>query len=279
MILDWRAIASTILEGIKNEITYSDIPENPMLAVVLVGNNPSSEAYIRMKEKRAREIGMAFGLYRYPVTISQEELESEIQRLSRDERIHGLIVQAPLPTHIDRYAVTECIAPAKDVDGFTRTQIGNMFLGHDGLWSCTPKGVMTMLAHTDIDVVGKRVAVIGRSNIVGKPMALMLINAWATVVSCNSKTPNLSDITRSADIIIIAIGQPGFLTRDMVTEKSIIIDVGSTFVDGIGRWDADFEELKDYVQAISPVPGGVGPMTVATLIENTWKAYQAQKSE
>ena len=148
-----------------------------MLAVVLVGNNPSSEAYIRMKEKRAREIGMAFGLYRYPVTISQEELESEIQRLSRDERIHGLIVQAPLPTHIDRYAVTECIAPAKDVDGFTRTQIGNMFLGHDGLWSCTPKGVMTMLAHADIDVVGKRVAVIGRSNIVGKPMALMLINA------------------------------------------------------------------------------------------------------
>ena len=278
MILDWRAIASTILEGIKNEITYSDIPENPMLAVVLVGNNPSSEAYIRMKEKRAREIGMAFGLYRYPVTISQEELESEIQRLSRDERIHGLIVQAPLPAHIDRYAVTECIAPAKDVDGFTRTQIGNMFLGHDGLWSCTPKGVMTMLAHADIDVVGKRIAVIGRSNIVGKPMALMLINAWATVVSCNSKTPNLSDITRSADIIIIAIGQPGFLTRDMVTEKSIIIDVGSTFVDGIGRWDADFEGLKDYVQAISPVPGGVGPMTVATLIENTWKAYQDQKN-
>ncbi len=148
-----------------------------MLTVVLVGNNPSSEAYIRMKEKRAREIGMAFGLYRYPVTISQEELESEIQRLSRDERIHGLIVQAPLPAHIDRYAVTECIAPAKDVDGFTRTQIGNMFLGHDGLWSCTPKGVMTMLAHADIDVVGKRIAVIGRSNIVGKPMALMLINA------------------------------------------------------------------------------------------------------
>ena len=263
MILDWRAIASTILEGIKNEITYSEVPEKPMLAVVLVGNNPSSEAYIRMKEKRAREIGMAFGLYRYPVTISQEELESEIQRLSRDERIHGLIVQAPLPTHIDRYAVTECIAPAKDVDGFTRTQIGNMFLGHDGLWSCTPKGVMTMLAHADIDVVGKRVAVIGRSNIVGKPMALMLINAWATVVSCNSKTPNLTDITRSAD---------------MVTEKSIIIDVGSTFVDGIGRWDADFEGLKDYVQAISPVPGGVGPMTVATLIENTWKAYQDQKN-
>lgn len=278
MILDWRAIASTILEGIKNEITYSETPEKPMLAVVLVGNNPSSEAYIRMKEKRAREVGMAFGLYRYPETISQEELEWEIRSLSANEKIHGLIVQAPLPTHIDRYAVTECIDPAKDVDGFTKTQIGNMFLGHDGLWSCTPKWVITMLTHTGIDVMGKKVVVIGRSNIVGKPMALMLINAGATVVSCNSKTPHLSDITKSADIVIIAIGQPGFLTRDMVTEKSIIIDVGSTFVDGVGRGDADFENLKDYVQTISPVPGGVGPMTVATLIENTWKAYKQQKN-
>jgi len=278
MILDWRIIASTILEGIKNEITYSETPEKPMLAVVLVGNNPSSEAYIRMKEKRAREVGMAFGLYRYSETISQAELESEIRGLSANEKIHGLIVQAPLPAHIDRYSVTECIDPAKDVDGFTKTQIGNMFLGHDGLWSCTPKGVITMLAHADIDVVWKRVVVIGRSNIVGKPMALMLINAWATVVSCNSKTQNLTDITRSADIIIIAIGQPGFLTKEMVTEKSIIIDVGSTFEGGIGRGDADFENLRDYVQAISPVPGGVGPMTVATLIENTWRAYQYQKN-
>lgn len=278
MLLDWRAIASTILEGIKNEITYSDVPEKPMLAVVLVGNNPSSEAYIRMKERRAREIGMAFGLYRYPVTITQEELELEIRWLSANDKIHGLIVQTPLPAHIDRYAVTECIAPAKDVDGFTKIQIGNMFLGHDGLWSCTPKGIMTMLAHTDIDVAWKVVAVIGRSNIVGKPMSLMLIGAWATVVSCNSKTPNLGEITKSADIIIIAIGQPGFLKKEMVTEKSIIIDVGSTFMDGVGRGDADFEALKDYVQAISPVPGGVGPMTVATLIENTWKAYKAQKN-
>lgn len=279
MILDWRAIASTLLESIRNEITYSEVPEKPMLAVVLVGNNPSSEAYIRMKEKRAREVGMAFGLYRYPDAISQAELESEIRWLSANEKIHGLIVQAPLPAHIDRYAVTECIDPRKDVDGFTKTQIGNMFLGHDGLWSCTPKGVMTMLAHANIDVAWKKVVVIGRSNIVGKPMALMLINAGATVVSCNSKTPNLIDITKSADIIIIAIGQPGFLKREMVAEKSIIIDVGSTFVDGVGRGDADYESLKDYVQAISPVPGGVGPMTVATLIENTWRAYQSQKNK
>jgi methylenetetrahydrofolate dehydrogenase (NADP+) / methenyltetrahydrofolate cyclohydrolase len=130
-----------------------------------------------MKEKRAREVGMGFGLYKFPTTISQESLEDEVKNLSKDDRIHGIIVQAPLPGHIDRYAVTECIDPEKDVDGFTKTQIGNMYLGHDGLWSCTPKGIMTLLKHYDIDVAGKNVVVIGRSNIVGKPMSLMLINA------------------------------------------------------------------------------------------------------
>jgi methylenetetrahydrofolate dehydrogenase (NADP+) / methenyltetrahydrofolate cyclohydrolase len=174
--------------------------------------------------------------------------------------------------------VTECIEAEKDVDGFTRTQIGNMFLGHAGLWSCTPQGIMTMLAHYDIAVRGQHVVVLGRSNIVGKPMTLMLMNAGATVTSCNSATHDLAEITRSADIVIVAIGKPGFLTRDMVSEKSIIIDVGSTFIDGVGRGDADYENLQDYVSAISPVPGGVGPMTVATLIENTWKAYQARKN-
>lgn len=148
-----------------------------MLAVVLVGSNEASLAYIRMKEKRAREVGMGFGLYKYDTNISQEELENEVRRLSNDDRIHGLIVQAPLPAHIDRYAVMECIDPRKDVDGFTKTQIGNMYLGHDGLWSCTPKGIITLLKYYKIDVAGKNVVVIGRSNIVGKPMALMLINA------------------------------------------------------------------------------------------------------
>lgn len=166
-------------------------------------------------------------------------------------------MQAPLPSHIDRYAVTECIAPEKDVDGFTRAQIGNMFLGHDGLWSCTPKGIMTLLSYYDIEVKGKNVAVIGRSNIVGKPMALMLINEGATVTSCNSATENLADITRRSDIIVVAAGHPGLLTTDMVTHESIVIDVGSTFEGGVGRGDADFENLKDYVRAISPVPGGV----------------------
>ena len=151
---------------------------------------------------------MGFGVYKFDSTISQIDLEDEVRRLSSDERVHGIIVQSPLPSHIDRYAVTECIDPDKDVDGFTKTQIGNMFLGHDGLWSCTPKGIMTLLRHYHIDVHGKSVVVIGRSNIVGKPMSLMLINAGATVTSCNSSTTDLGEKTRNADIIIVAAGHP-----------------------------------------------------------------------
>ena len=276
-ILDGRLVASTILEKIKNEITYAGVAIRPMLAVVLVGDNPASLAYIRMKEKRAREVGMGFWLYKFPIAITQTELENAVRDLSENEKIHGIIVQSPLPSHIDRYSVTECIDEEKDVDGFTRAQIGNMYLGHDGLWSCTPRGIMTMLAYYHIDIKWSNVVVIGRSNIVGKPMALMLINAGATVTSCNSATDNLKEITKKADIIIVAAGSPGLLTRDMVSEQSIVIDVGSTFVDGVGRWDADYENLIDYVRGITPVPGGVGPMTVATLINNTWKAFQSQK--
>lgn len=276
-ILDGRLVASTILENIQYQITHSETHDRPMLAVVLVGENPASMSYIRMKEKRAREVGMGFWLYRYETTITQDELEDAVRELSKNETIHGIIVQAPLPTHIEPYAVIDCIDPQKDVDGFTRAQIGNMFLGHDGLWSCTPKGIMTMLIYYQIDVKWKTVAVIGRSNIVGKPMTLMLVNAGATVTSCNSKTQNLSEITRKSDIIIVATGRPGLLTRDMVTPQSIIIDVGCTFVDGVACGDTNYAELKDYVAAISPVPGGVGPMTVATLIENTWKAFQMSR--
>ncbi len=229
MILDGYKVASHVLEEIRENITHVDTP--PSLVVVLVGENPASLAYIRMKEKRAKEVGMNFSVHRFPVSVTQTKIEEEIRTLSRDPKIHGIIIQAPLPDHLDRYAITECIDPIKDVDGFTKTQIGNMFLAHDGLWSCTPKGIMTLMHFYDIDVRGKKIAVIGRSNIVGKPMALMLINAGATVIACNSHTKNLKEITRNADIIIIAIGKPKFLTKDMVTEASIVIDVGSTFVE------------------------------------------------
>jgi methylenetetrahydrofolate dehydrogenase (NADP+)/methenyltetrahydrofolate cyclohydrolase len=232
-----------------------------------------------MKQKRAQEVGMDFELFRYDDSIDQSTLEAEIQILSHNRDIHGLIIQSPLPSHIDRYAVTECIDPRKDVDGFTKTQIGNMYLGHDGLWSCTPKGIMTLLAYYDIRVAGKNVVVVGRSNIVGKPMSIMLINAGATVISCNSSTANLREKTKNADIIIVAAGSPGLITRDMLRDESIVIDVGNTFIDGIAHGDTDFEDLKDTIRAITPTPGGVGPMTVATLIENTWTAYKSQQKE
>lgn len=270
-------MANNILENIRIEIeSLSPSDPIPTLAVILVGDNPASESYIRMKERRAREIGMNFRLFRYRSDISQDQLEAEVSKISGDTSIHGLIIQAPLPDHIDRYAVNECIDESKDVDGFTKAQIGNMFLGHDGLWSCTPKGIMTLLTHYDISVSGKQVLVIGRSNIVGKPMSLMLINAGATVTTANSKTPNLRELTRQANIIIVAAGRPHLLTRDMVTPESIIIDVGCTFVDGVACGDVDREDIEPYVRAVSPVPGGVGPMTVATLVENTWKAYKKQ---
>jgi methylenetetrahydrofolate dehydrogenase (NADP+) / methenyltetrahydrofolate cyclohydrolase len=280
ILLDGRSVAANILENIRNSITYNPIRITPMLAVVLVGNNPSSEAYIRMKERRAREVGMAFWLYRFPENISQHDLEDEIRNLSNNEKIHGLIVQSPLPNHIDRYAVIECIDPKKDVDGFTKTQIGNMYLGHDGLWCCTPKWILTLLNTYDIHITGKKVVIIGRSNIVGKPMALMLINAGATVVSCNSHTPDIENLARSADILIVAIGKPRWLKADMVRHGATVIDVGSNLLsDGIFCGDTDFENVKEIAWAITPSPGGVGPMTVATLIENTWKAYLSQTRE
>jgi methylenetetrahydrofolate dehydrogenase (NADP+)/methenyltetrahydrofolate cyclohydrolase len=208
-----------------------------------------------MKERRAREIGMNFRLFRYTPEISQSELETEVSKISADASIHGLIIQAPLPDHIDRYRVNECIDECKDVDGFTKAQIGNMFLGHDGLWSCTPKGILSLLSHYDISVHGKNVLVIGRSNIVGKPMSLMLINAGATVVTANSQTKNLSELTKKADIIIVAAGRPNLITRDMIHEQSIIIDVGCTFVEGIACGDVNREAIEPYVRALSPVPG------------------------
>lgn len=277
MILDWKKCASELLNNIRKQILQKNVVGKPMLVDVLVWDNPASVAYIRMKEKRAHEVGMAFQMVHFPVDITQEELENQVKKLSKDPNIHGLIVQAPLPKHIDTFQIIECIDPAKDVDGFSRMQIGNVFLWQNWLWSCTPKGIMTLLAYYDISVSGKKVVVLGRSNIVGKPMSLMLINAWATVTTCNSKTENLSEITKKADIIIVAIWSPKFLTRDIVNEGSIVIDVGSNRLDdGSFCGDADFVDLSGFVSAISPSPGWVGPMTVATLIENTWSAYQLQ---
>lgn len=281
MILDGKKIANELLDSVKSEILKADLATKnltlPCLAVILVGDNPASLQYIKMKRKRAEEVGMNFLLKNFEASISEAELLHEIEKLAENPEINGLIVQMPLPKHINEEKIIEKIPAHKDVDGFTTTQIGNVFLGKKWLPSCTPQGIMTLLDAYNIDIKGTKVAILGRSNIVGKPMALMMINAGATVMSCNSHTKNLSEITKMADVVIAAVGKPKFLTREMVSKNAIIIDVGSN-MDENGKFcgDADFDNLENFVQAISPSPGGVGPMTVATLIENTWKAYKNQ---
>lgn len=283
MIIDWKKASQELLLEVESEMAdfFDTNKKNPLptLAVILVGNNPASLAYIKMKKKRAEQVGMNFFLKKLDNNITQEELENEVKKLSQEKNISGIIVQMPLPQHIDSDKIIDCIPEEKDVDGFTKSQIGNMFLGKKWLYSCTPKGILTLLQSNNIDIVWKNIAVIGRSNIVGKPMSLLLLNAGATVTTCHSKTKNISEITQKSDIIIVAVGKPKFLTKDMVSENSIIIDVGSN-LDENGKFcgDADFENLENFVQAISPSPGGVGPMTVATLIQNTWEAYKIQHS-
>lgn len=275
MIIDWKKISSEILDNLKNKILNISNWLKPTLAVVLVWDNPASIAYVNMKKNKSEKIGMNFILKKLDKNISQNELEKIVENLWEDKNISWIIVQAPLPNHIDWEKIIEKIPPEKDVDWFSRAQIGNVFLWKEWLWSCTPKWIMTLLSKYDISVVGKKVVIIGRSNIVWKPMALMMINKWATVISCNSHTKDLEFITRNADIIIVAIGKPKFLTRNMVSKWAVIIDVGSNLLDdGSFCWDADFDDLKDFVTAISPSPGWVGPMTVATLLENTFLAFE-----
>lgn len=279
MIIDWKKIANEILDDLKNQISNLPDSSKPTLAVILVGNNPASIAYVNMKKRRCEQIGMNFILQNLDKNISQIELEKIVENFGNNPDISGIIVQAPLPAHIDNEKIIEKIPQNKDVDGFSRAQIGNVFLNKKWLWSCTPKGIMTLLDKYNISLEGKKVAILGRSNIVGKPMALMMINSGATVTVCNSKTPNLSEITKNSEIIIVAIGKPKFLTREMISPGSVIIDVGSNLLEnGTFCWDVDFENVVDFVDFITPSPGWVGPMTVATLLENTFLAFIDQNN-
>lgn len=277
MILDWRMVAASIHEYIRKKIT--DTNSSPHLSVILVWENPASESYIRMKERACKAVGIRFSLFRFPALADESSVLAKIREINENPDIHGIIVQSPLPSHFVYRDIVETISPMKDVDGFTRTNIGNLFLW-DSNWlvSCTPKGIKKLLEAYKITMEGKRVVIIGRSNIVGKPMNLIALNAWATVTSCNSRTRNLKEITKTADILIVATGRIGLITQDMVWPETVIVDVGCTFMNGRAIWDVDFETLKESVSAISPVPGWVGPMTVAMILENTWIAYESQQS-
>jgi methylenetetrahydrofolate dehydrogenase (NADP+)/methenyltetrahydrofolate cyclohydrolase len=247
----------------------------PGLAVLLVGENPASQVYVRNKVKACEDSGVHSLLERHPATLTEAELLARIDALNNDPTIHGILVQLPLPAHIDAQKVIEAISPAKDVDGFHVASAGALMVGQPGFWPCTPYGCMKMLESIGYDLRGKHAVVIGRSNIVGKPMALMLLQKNATVTICHSGTPDLKAMTLLADVVVAAVGKQNVLTADMVKPGAVVIDVGmNRNEDGKLCGDVDFEGVRQVAGYITPVPGGVGPMTITMLLVNTLEAAE-----
>ena len=277
-ILDGKAVSLKVKESVKvraDELKKFGV--EPTLAVVLVGEDKASQTYVRAKEKACNEYGIKSVAHRLSENTTQNELLALINVLNLDDSIHGILVQLPLPKHIDTNVVLAAIDPRKDVDGFHAVTVGKLVSGLDGFVPCTPLGVMEILKEYGIDVAGLNAVVIGRSNIVGKPMANLLLNASATVTVTHSKTKNLKEICKNADLIIAAIGKPFFLKADMVKDGAVVVDVGINRLDD-GRLvgDVDFDEVAPKCSYITPVPGGVGPMTIAMLLNNTILAAQAK---
>lgn len=263
---NWKEkIARQVAQNVQNGVT-------PHLAVVLVGENPASQVYVRNKENSCNKAGMKSSVIRLPEDCAQNTLEETVLALNADESVHGILVQLPLPKHLDEARVLALIDPDKDVDGFHAMNSGRLMNGQPGFVPCTPLGVMKLLEAYDIPVRGKHAVVIGRSNIVGKPMAMLLLAADATVTICHSKTENLAEITRQADILVAAVGRANFVTADMVKPGAAVIDVGINRVDGQLVGDVDYAAVSEVAGAITPVPGGVGQMTIAMLLANTMDA-------
>ena len=278
MIIDGKQIAKQLRISIAEQVTKLD--RKPGLAVILVGDDPASAVYVRNKDNACKEVGFYSEKINKSANITQTELLSEVERLNKDDKIDGILVQLPLPSHLDANQVIEAINPNKDVDGFHSENIGKLMQNKAYLRPCTPKGVMTMLATTGVDLVGKDCVVVGASNIVGRPMAMELLNARATVTICNSKTQDLSGKLKQADVIVAAVGIPKMIQGDWIKAGVIIIDVGiNRLDDGTLVGDVDFDAVQDKAAWITPVPGGVGPMTIATLLENTLTAYTAREEK
>ena len=269
-ILDGKKIAAEIRASVKGETRL--LKERgivPGLAVVLVGDNPASKVYVGQKEKGCLEAGFASFLHRLPGGTSQKDLLDLIGKLNADPLVHGILVQLPLPDQIDEEKVIAAIKPEKDVDGFSPVNMGRLVAGMSAIEPCTPKGIMRLLEASGIELAGKEAVVIGRSNIVGKPVALMLLARSATVTVCHSRTRDLAEHTKRADILVAAVGRPRFVTADMVKDGVVVIDVGINRLEEGLVGDVDFEGVSEKASWITPVPGGVGPMTIAMLLENT----------
>lgn len=271
-ILDGKLVKTEILKKLKKEV--EKLERKPGLAVIQVGDDPASKVYVAQKEKMAKELGYKFKHIKLDKEVSQEELEATVKKINNDKTIDGLLVQMPLPKHLDSRKVQNLIKEDKDIDGLCDINAGKLTHNVDCLMPCTPKGIMDILKHYKIDVEGKNVVIVGRSDLVGKPLASMMLNAHATVTLCHSRTKNLASITKKADILVAAVGKRGIITKEMVKHKTIVIDVGINRVDGKIYGDVDFDSVKEKASYITPVPGGVGQMTVAELGENVLKAYK-----
>ncbi|HZJ58392.1 MAG TPA: bifunctional methylenetetrahydrofolate dehydrogenase/methenyltetrahydrofolate cyclohydrolase FolD [Clostridia bacterium] len=273
-IIDGKAIAEKVRESLRYDIERLNREEGivPGLTVILVGDDPASQIYVRNKEKACMKVGIRSKVIYMDENIRQDDLLREIHKYNQDSNTHGILVQLPLPDHIDEGLIIDAIDPKKDVDGFHPITVGKLFVGGEGFEPCTPKGIVTLIKETGIEISGKHAVVIGRSNIVGKPVSIMLLRENATVTICHSKTKNLKEISKSADILIVAMGRPESIDNEYIKEGAIVIDVGTTRVDGKLKGDVKFSEAVQKAGWITPVPGGVGPMTIAMLLKNTLQA-------
>lgn len=277
IILDGKKLSNKILDELSEKI--SKLYKKPGLAVILVGEDPASKLYVGMKEKAAQKIGIKSTVIKYPQNVDEKTVLNKIAELNNDKEIDGILVQLPLPKHINSNNIIQSILPEKDADGITPENMGKILLGIiPYAYPCTPKGILRLLDEYNIDLKGKNVVIIGRSNIVGKPVAQMILSKNATVTICHSYTKKLSEITKTADILISAVGVSKLIKKDMVKNNSIIVDVGTSKIDGKTCGDVDFENVFESVAYITPVPGGVGPMTIASLMENTYELFNLDRN-
>lgn len=274
-IIDGKKLKEEILEELKKEVKHYMI--KPCLAVVQIGDDPASNTYIKAKEKACNEIGIYFKHIKFQETVKEIEVINKILELNSDEYVHGILLQLPLPEGFNADKLINYIARNKDVDGLTDINLGKLYNNKPCLISCTPQGIMKLLENENVDLEGKNVTIVGRSNLVGKPLAGLMLNKNATVTICHSKTENLNKHTKNADILVVAVGKKHFIKENMVKEGAIVIDVGINKEDGKLYGDVDFNSVKPKVEKITPVPGGVGPMTVAMLMKNVVIAYQKQQ--
>jgi len=279
-LIDGKELAKKIRQNLKiecEELKQKGIKSK--LAVIMVGNDPASKVYVKNKSKACEDVGIEYEEHLLEENTSQKELINLIEKLNNDKTINGILLQSPIPANLDINEAFKTISPEKDVDGFNAVNVGKLVLNQDTFVSCTPYGIMKMFEEYNIDLTGKNVVILGRSNIVGKPLIHCCLNKNATVTTCHSKTQNLKEITKKADILISAIGKANFVTADMVKENAVVIDVGiNRMDDGKITGDVDFQNVKEKVEFITPVPGGVGPMTIAMLMNNVIKATKRQNS-